>query len=214
MTTVYLIRHGETELNRKKLVQGWSDSNLTKSGIEVVKETGVKLENIYFKYIFTSDLSRTYKTANIILDKNKLSKDSPLVKSRKLREMNFGKFESKPNNRMARAAIKHLGLKSFVLLFNKRESTKKFVNAISEADETGVAENYEHFSKRVFNELKNICEKSENEENVNILIVVHGLVISVLLNEISDFSRTSLKNASISKVHYDKGSFKVISVNF
>lgn len=32
--TLYLMRHGETEFNKKKRIQGWTDSPLTQNGID------------------------------------------------------------------------------------------------------------------------------------------------------------------------------------
>ena len=77
--TLYLVRHGETEWNVKKINQGQSESALTEVGIEQAKETGEKLKHIKFDAIFSSDLSRTQRTAEIIkLDRELVIKTSEL----------------------------------------------------------------------------------------------------------------------------------------
>ncbi|HUC88675.1 MAG TPA: histidine phosphatase family protein [Candidatus Paceibacterota bacterium] len=89
--TLYLVRHGETEWNVKKINQGQSESYLTENGIEQAKETAERLRDIKFDAIFSSDLDRTYKTAEII----KLDRDIIIQTSKLLRERSYGSFEGK-----------------------------------------------------------------------------------------------------------------------
>ncbi|MBI2630816.1 histidine phosphatase family protein [Candidatus Nomurabacteria bacterium] len=53
--TLYLVRHGETEWNVKKITQGQSESTLTENGIRQAEETAEKLKDIKFDAIFSSD---------------------------------------------------------------------------------------------------------------------------------------------------------------
>ncbi len=59
----YLIRHGETEWNHSKKIQGWKDVDLNNLGLEQAN----KLANHYklspVDAIYSSDLKRAYKTA-------------------------------------------------------------------------------------------------------------------------------------------------------
>lgn len=88
---LYLVRHGETEWNVKKINQGQSESSLTENGIKQAKETALKLKDIKFDAIFSSDLSRTHRTAEII----KLDRDIVIQTSKLLRERAHGSFEGK-----------------------------------------------------------------------------------------------------------------------
>lgn len=45
----YIVRHGQTLFNVKKIIQGWCDSPLTKTGIQQAIEAGKKLENVDFE---------------------------------------------------------------------------------------------------------------------------------------------------------------------
>ncbi len=56
LTTFYLVRHGETEYNVKGIIQGQSDSPLTRKGIDETKKLAKNLKGIKFDYIFSSDL--------------------------------------------------------------------------------------------------------------------------------------------------------------
>jgi len=92
--TLYLVRHGETEWNVKKINQGQSESSLTEKGIEQAKETAERLKDIKFDAIFSSDLSRTQRTAEII----KLDRELIIQTSKLLRERSYGRFEGKHAN--------------------------------------------------------------------------------------------------------------------
>ncbi|QHE54302.1 histidine phosphatase family protein [Pontibacillus sp. HMF3514] len=59
MTTLYLVRHGETDWNRQKRLQGQEDIPLNELG-------GIHLKNEYWDAIVASPLSRAYETAEII----------------------------------------------------------------------------------------------------------------------------------------------------
>jgi 2,3-bisphosphoglycerate-dependent phosphoglycerate mutase len=88
---LYLVRHGETEWNAKHITQGQSESFLTETGIKQAEETAEKLKNIKFDAIFSSDLSRAQRTAEII----KLDRELIIQTSKLLRERSFGRFEGK-----------------------------------------------------------------------------------------------------------------------
>lgn len=93
LTTFYIVRHGETEYNVKKIVQGHSDSPLTEGGIEQAKKLAQKLKGIKFDYAFSSDLLRAKRTAEIIALEHKLAVET----NKLLRERTYGPLEGKPN---------------------------------------------------------------------------------------------------------------------
>ena len=66
MTTLYLTRHGETEENAKRILQGLLQTKLTKKGIEQAFMLKEKLKNIHFDAILCSDLIRAIDTATIV----------------------------------------------------------------------------------------------------------------------------------------------------
>ncbi|MDA1079343.1 MAG: histidine phosphatase family protein [bacterium] len=87
----YLARHGETVWNVEHIMQGHSDSPLTDNGINQAKEVAEKLRGVQFAQVFSSDLMRSQRTAEII------SADHDLVvkTNRLLREYSLGPFEGK-----------------------------------------------------------------------------------------------------------------------
>lgn len=92
LATIYIVRHGETEWNSKKLIQGQSDSPLTKTGVQQAKELSKKLSKTKFDLVFSSDLLRAKRTAEIIVTEQKLE----VATSKLLRERRLGKLEGKP----------------------------------------------------------------------------------------------------------------------
>src|SRR3712207_163192 len=89
MTTIYLTRHGQTEWNLNKRLQGWKNSPLTKLGISQAKALGERLKDTQIDVIYSSPIERAYKTAEII----KGNKDIEIIKHDGLKEFNYGDWE-------------------------------------------------------------------------------------------------------------------------
>ena len=87
--TFYYVRHGETEFNEEKRMQGWSDAPLTEKGISQVTQTAEKLKEIHFDRAYASTLERTRDTADIIIAKHLVS----CTLDKRLRETFFGNYE-------------------------------------------------------------------------------------------------------------------------
>jgi len=90
--TLYLVRHGETEWNVEHITQGHKDSPLTEKGLLQAATTAQSLKDIKFDAIFSSDLGRAKRTAEII----KLDRDLAIETSELLRERWFGRLEGMP----------------------------------------------------------------------------------------------------------------------
>lgn len=102
-----LLRHGETELNRKGLVQGWSDSSLTENAVEMTRKAGRYLKSEQVEHIYCSTLHRTLETAEIICDE--LGKNNhEITQMDELCEYNYGVFEQGPQEDMKFAILQYL----------------------------------------------------------------------------------------------------------
>ena len=64
---IYIVRHGLTEWNKLKKLQGAADIPLAKEGILLAEKTGEALKNVKFDICFTSPLSRARKTLRGII---------------------------------------------------------------------------------------------------------------------------------------------------
>lgn len=66
MTTVYLVRHGQTAWNREEVFRGRADIPLNATGRKEAQLTGQYLRGISMDAIYSSPLSRTLETAEAI----------------------------------------------------------------------------------------------------------------------------------------------------
>jgi broad specificity phosphatase PhoE len=85
------IRHGETDWNLERKLQGSCDIELNATGLAQAERLAARLADEPCDIIFTSDLTRARKTAEIINTRH----GAELVASSKLREASFGEFEGK-----------------------------------------------------------------------------------------------------------------------
>jgi len=215
-TVLYVTRHGKTIFNEMKKVQGWSDTPLTESGIEVAKDLGkgLKEDGLTFDYVYTSDAGRARETAQLVLEEMDQNK-TKINESRDLREMFFGKFEGDTDEVMWGQAAQTLGYKDEEDVKNhlKELGLEKITDAMAENDETDQFETYAELRERLQNEIKKIAEEVEENGGGNVLIVSHGMAISAFLSDLTDEDTDRpLPNASVSKVVYKEGSFEVESI--
>ncbi len=88
---LYIVRHGETDWNNEKKLQGRSDVPLNDYGRELAYITSEALKDVKFDAIYSSPLIRAYETATIL----KGDRDIEIIKDDRLREMCFGEYEGK-----------------------------------------------------------------------------------------------------------------------
>jgi broad specificity phosphatase PhoE len=88
---IYIIRHGETEANKKAYLQGWSDDPLNENGILLAELTGRSMKGIRFDACISSPLSRAKETAEIVLRES--GNCLPISYDDRIKEMSFGSYE-------------------------------------------------------------------------------------------------------------------------
>mgnify|MGYP002853293274 CR=1 FL=1 len=88
MTTLYLVRHGETVDNVRQIMQGQTQGELTDSGIRQAEELSRKLADEDFRAVIASDLKRSVDTARIIAEPHRLE----VIQTPLLRERDWGDF--------------------------------------------------------------------------------------------------------------------------
>ncbi len=86
---IYIIRHGQTELNISNALQGRSDHPLNDTGIRQAMEAAERLKGISFAAVYSSPLIRAVRTAEIIAPAVKPVIDERLI------EMEYGPYEGK-----------------------------------------------------------------------------------------------------------------------
>lgn len=91
---IFVMRHGETESNRKRLYQGSSDIPLNENGIRQAEFVQAKIGVLaqLSDRIYTSPLQRAVKTCEIVTQ----APPDRLIRDDRLREMSFGALEMTP----------------------------------------------------------------------------------------------------------------------
>ncbi|XP_030844449.1 fructose-2,6-bisphosphatase TIGAR isoform X2 [Strongylocentrotus purpuratus] len=86
------VRHGETEYNKKGLLQGQIDIPLNETGLKQADALGRYLAKERFDRVYSSDLSRCVQTTEGVI-RNATVPRPNMVKDARLRERSFGEGE-------------------------------------------------------------------------------------------------------------------------
>lgn len=153
---ITLVRHGETDYNKKKLLQGSSNIPLNDIGREKCYELKEKLKDKHYDICFSSPLMRTMETAMILVgDRVLIEKDNRLI------ERSLGELEGKAHK-----------------LYNP----KKFWNYKLNSKDNGV-ECVQSIFKRCNDFLNELDEKYKDK---SILIVSHSAIIKTIYHIINN----------------------------
>ena len=88
MTTLYLVRHGETVDNANQIMQGQTQGELNENGVQQAREFSEQWKNKEIDIILASDLKRSIDTARIIAEPHQLE----VLTTPLLRERDWGSF--------------------------------------------------------------------------------------------------------------------------
>ena len=196
---LYIVRHGETEWNVIKRFQGQLNTPLTEKGMEKLRKTGKKLENVLFDEVYTSELGRTVASAEIILNENNGYKNNKLElqKLAELNEVYFGVWQGLTYEE--------------VFLKYPEEGNNYFYNVKNYKAENVEAEKLEDALERF---LKGINKILDSHESGNILVVTHGTVFEMFMNYVANNSifdideRTLMGNGDYKIFSYKDGKFQ------
>ena len=165
-TTLYLVRHGETEHNRRNIIQGGGvDSELNAAGRAQAEALARRLRSVSFDALYASTLQRARQTADILARPHE-----PLSRThlRDLSEMDWGVFEGEPPSEERDALMKAL-------------KSKWRDGAYDRAVEGG--ESIRDVQERAQRAIRHILTR---EVGRTVLVVTHGRYLRVLLATILD----------------------------
>lgn len=95
MTKFYIVRHGQTDYNKTRKIQGRLDIPLNESGMEQAKNIASNLETANFDAIYYSPLTRAKQTADEIFKKHD---NADFIEAPEIIERNFGDYEGQPSD--------------------------------------------------------------------------------------------------------------------
>jgi broad specificity phosphatase PhoE len=162
MGKIYLIRHGESELNiHGDVLCGWLDVELTEKGKRQAMAIAQRLKMSNIAKVYSSDLKRATATAKMIAEVC----GAELVIERRLREINYGDWEG-----LSYEAIENSCEEWKQMLRTRKEDATKFKPPNGEA--------FLEFAKRVTNAFDEIATAHRGE---NVAIVAHKMTNRVIL---------------------------------
>lgn len=156
MNTYYIVRHGKTQWNMLKKTQGKMDSPLTKEGIQAAELLREKIKTLSIDRVYSSDLKRATDTAKILMPQTDIR---PMEG---FREIDFGVWEGKTIDEIKT---------QYADLHDRWRRSPEEVQFIG-------GESMVQAMERVHKAFWAIDAK---EEDQNILIVAHGMIIKLLL---------------------------------
>lgn len=197
--TFYLVRHGQTYANvQGKMVGGDGESKLTAEGIQTSIATGKALKDVNFDSVYCSTLKRTQQTAKYILqgaDKTGLT----VQKEKGLLDIHLGNMEGLTPNEF----LTKYQLTAIPDAFGGSRDAS-FVSPVG-------AETKYHFCQRFTKAMHEIAEENKTKDTV--LVVAHSSMVYWLQDTFPDLANDSLVNDSVTKVEYQNGQWKLISIN-
>ena len=90
---LYLIRHGETDWNKQKRMQGQTDIPLNEYGRKLAHITAEAISDIDFDIVYSSPLIRAKETAEILTG----GRNIHITTDERLKEISFGNDEGVPS---------------------------------------------------------------------------------------------------------------------
>ncbi|WP_432360104.1 histidine phosphatase family protein [Sporosarcina sp. UB5] len=175
LTVIGFVRHGVTAWNKEGRAQGSSDIPLDDEGIDMAKRVADRLSTEQWDIIYTSDLQRAKKTAEIIAEK---LPGVELVEDARLREIGGGKVEGT----------------------TEAERIEKWGKDWNQLDM-----GFEPLESIISRGMESLNEIKKKYAGKRVLVVSHGSFIIRMLNELVAESETSLDNTSLTIVELNDG---------
>ncbi|MBU3180571.1 alpha-ribazole phosphatase [Clostridium psychrophilum] len=190
---IYLLRHGQTEENKKGSYYGNMDISLNEIGISQGIKARAFFNDIKLDRVYVSNKRRTLEMAKLVLGQQ----DIVVIQDGRINEINFGDFEGKTYDEIVKLYPKES--------ICWHDNWKEF--------EPPNGESYIKLCERV----KKFMEDIKKLENENILICAHSGVIRAIycfiMNENIDlFWKFGCKNGDISIIKYEYGNLYIDAI--
>ena len=187
MTTLVLLRHGQTDWNLNRRYQGLTDIPLNSTGEQQARDANQLLKKFRFDAVYCSDLERAMTTARLAL--KDIFPYEQIRYDKRLRERSFGTYEGGP--------------------YDKENLPPEYRMAMAADPENfkfPEGESLVDVEKRIHPFLDEIIERHPGE---TVLLVAHGTLLSMLLfaienKPVSDKVRKHVQNAEPMVLHAGK----------
>ncbi len=188
--TLYLIRHGETDWNRLKRVQGSIDTPLNHLGQLQANQLIHWFRDKQLDAIYSSDLIRAYDTANSLAKHYNIH----VTTYPELRERNYGLIEGKHIDQFS---LTHSDEQKDWLELEQYEI--EALHAVKQ---------------RAFTKITEILQQFEDK---SIAIISHGGTINAFLSLITHghigTGKIKIDNTAVTEISYDEDNYRIITLN-
>ena len=196
LTTLLLVRHGESEANRSGIFAGNLDADLQDRGLVQAKRSAEYIaENYKVDAVYASDLKRAYKTGKAIADRLGLS----ITTDSRLREIRAGEWDGKR-------------FSDLPLLFPNDFSL--WMSDIGNSACTG-GESVKQLSERIMSALTDIAEQNDGK---TLVIATHATPIRVAQTAMSGLPLDEMQNipwvsnCSVTETHFEDGKWTLVKI--
>ena len=177
-----LVRHGQSEWNKKNLFTGWKDPKLTPRGVDEAIKAGKELKKAGYSFdkMFTSDLFRAQDTGRIILEQMDIP-SIEVIKDVSLNERNYGDLAGLNKDEARKEWGEdqvHIWRRSFDVPPPGGESLKDTAERV-----------LPYFKENIIPELI---------EGLDILVAAHGNSLRALVMELEEISSEEIVELEIS----------------
>ena len=201
---IYITRHGQTDWNLAKKLQGRSDIPLNENGIQQARRTflGLKKSGIAFDRVYSSPLLRAVKTAEII---SGFSGDK-IIKDKRIIEFSFGEAEGRTLGEIE-------SLPELEWIKNFFDNPEKYKPKSGAETFSSVLTRTQDFWE---SEIRNLSLR--NPECENVLVVTHGGTLQSLLlhvdgRKLSEYWNVEFPNCSMNLVTLNSAKLNLIELN-
>lgn len=188
--TIYLIRHGETDWNREKRVQGSIDIPLNQRGQDQASKLFRWFQNRHIDAIYSSDLARAYDTARSLATHYNLA----VRTFSELRERSYGLIEGKE-------------IQQFQLTHSDEFGDWKELEQYQIEPLVAV-------KNRAFQKIEELVRLHHRE---SIAIVSHGGTINAFLSLITEgesgSGKIKIDNTAVTEIEYNNGTYRILTLN-
>ncbi len=196
MTTLLLIRHGQSEANLTHVFAGHLDAALTELGCQQAQRTADFIAGKYaVDGVYGSDLQRAFETGRALAQKLGL----PILPEPGLREIEAGRWEGVPFETLQQVYAGDYGL---------------WLSDIGNARPTG-GESVEELARRVEGALRRIAQENPGK---TIAVATHATPIRAMQWHLSGRPLSHMKqipwvsNASVTELFFENGAFRLGNV--
>jgi probable phosphoglycerate mutase len=145
LTEIWLVRHGQTDGNVRRIVQGQQDIPLNETGIAQAEALAEQLADVHFDAIYSSDLSRAMQTAGIIAR----YKGLPVVADPRLREIRQGVWEGLPFDHILQKYQPDFSPNPVYINTPRAEGAESLAEVLSRMVEAANEYSHRHAGKRI-----------------------------------------------------------------